>query len=119
MKVQQDSAIAHLINKKNQPAIIHFLSVMYDMSTTEFHFHSAIIWKDNCERKSGFLLDLDDDVYFSETEERFINNVEADYDKNFTATKEKIAIEKEDNFKELSRIKRTKKEIHLRFTGRI
>jgi hypothetical protein len=108
VKLRQESAIAHLVSNRNQPATFHFVSVINKESTTQHHLHSAIVWKENNARKSGFLIDLDDEISFSESEERFISKAEADYSKIFTARKEKQAIENEKYLNELLRRKEQK-----------
>ena len=108
LKLRQESALAHLIANKNQPEVFYFVSVINNKSTAKLHFHSAVIWKENNAYKSGFLINLDDEISFSETEERFISKAEADYSKIFTARKEKQAIENEKYLNELLRRKEQK-----------
>lgn len=108
VKVRQESALAQLVINRNQPAIFHFVTVLDKESTTEHHLHSAIFWKENNARKSGFLIDLDDELSFSETEERFLSKAEAEYSKNFAARKEKQASENEKYLNELLRRKEQK-----------
>lgn len=108
VNLRQESAIAYLVANRNQPAIFHFVSVINKESTAKLQFLGAIIWKDNNSHKSGFLVAMDDEISFSESEERFISKAEADYSKIFIARKEKQTIENERCRNELLRRKEQK-----------
>ena len=70
LKLRQESALAYLFANNNQPEVFYFVSVINNKSTAKLHFHSAIIWKENNACKSGFLINLDDEISFSETERK-------------------------------------------------
>jgi len=108
VEMHHGSALAHLIANRNQPAIYHFVSVLNKESTAEHRFHSAVIWKENDEHKSGFLIDLDETVSFSEKEGRFISKAEFDYAKIYAARNEEQAIELEKRRIELLRRKESR-----------
>lgn len=108
VEIRQGSALAHLLANRKQPAIYHFVSVLNKESTAEHRFQSAVIWKENDGHKSGFLIDLDESVSFSEEEGRFISKAEFDYTNIYASRKGKQAIELEKRRIELLRRKESR-----------
>lgn len=95
VEMRQGSTLSYLTSNRDRPAIYHFISVINKESTFEHHLYCAVIWKENVSRHTGLLLNLDDEISFSETEERFISKAEVDYSNLLAARKAEQAIEDE------------------------